>query len=220
MQFLKTANDISPLKIKGVVATERGVSNEFDLNLSKVDIKMPLDRLREYLTQNNLVLVGKQNSNFRNKFEYKVPFINESDWRLEEILVQTDGTTELERDFTFFIDKDLSRPGIPEIVMNLNIARGCIKNKDGTIVQADKSAFRIRNPHLMEVITHQHLEQIEENNRGGLQVCCEKATIRLLPEDLEATDDYITAIEGALKKNSTSEKKEALNEVCNDYGFF
>ncbi|CAG8569879.1 6522_t:CDS:2, partial [Dentiscutata heterogama] len=212
-----TPNVIAPLQVKGVVVTEKGVTKEFDLSFSEIDIKMPLDSLREYLTQKNLVLVGKQNSNFRNKFEYKVPFISESDWRLEDILVPTDGTSESDRSFTFFIDKDLAKPGFPEIIRDLNIAGGCRKNKNGTIISANRSAFRIKNPHLMEVIIHQNIEEIEENNKEGFLVYCEKGTIRLLPEDLEATKEYVEAIETALSKSNI---KKALNKVGRDYGFF
>ncbi|CAG8475517.1 20442_t:CDS:2, partial [Racocetra persica] len=217
MQFLKAAYEINPLSVRGVVVAENSVVNEFNLILTEVDISTSLDKVREYLTRNDLVLIGRQNSNFRNRFEYKIPFVDENEYKLKDILVPTDGTGEADMSFSFFIEKDLTRPGFPEIVRNLNLTRG-YKTKDDATVQANKSAFRIKNLHLMMVITHQNLEEIEDNN--GKFLCCEKGTIRLLPGDLEATEEYIEAIEDALNEDIHEDRREALHRVGKVYGFF
>ncbi|KAF0381916.1 Sel1 repeat domain-containing protein [Gigaspora margarita] len=221
MEYLNTIDEIIPQRISGSVIANGEVVNTFDLSINDINIKMPLNELREYLTRMNLVLVGIQNSNFRNKFEYKIPVINENEYKLNDILVSTYSIDEPDS-FSFFIEKDLIRPGFPEIVRILNITNGCIIMQDN-IVTTNKSAFYIKNPHLMEVIIHQNLEQIEDTGKTKFHVRCEKGTIRLLPADLVATEEYVQAIEDALDKDlnpDPRDARDALIKVGRDYGIF
>ncbi|CAG8703852.1 15954_t:CDS:1 [Cetraspora pellucida] len=218
MEFLKSAYEANPLSVKGIVIADNKIVNEFNLALSEIKPLTTLYKVREYLTQKNLVIVGRQNSHFRNKFEYKIPFVNEDDYKLKDILVPTDGTIDSAASFSFFIEKDLTRPGFPEIVRNLNLTKGYKRNERNEVIQANKNAFRIKNMHLMEIITHQTLEEIEDNQ--GRFLCCVKGTIRLLPGDLEATEEYIEAIEDALNEDINIDIKASLHRVGREYGFF
>ncbi|CAG8777746.1 19288_t:CDS:1, partial [Cetraspora pellucida] len=215
-QFLKAAYEISRLSVRGVVVAENKVVNEF--KLEEINISMSLDKVREYLTRNELILVGQQNSHFRNKLEHKIPFVNENDYKLKDILVSTDGENDNDKSFSFFIEKDLTRPGFPEIVRNLNLTKGYKRNERNEVIQANKNAFQIKNMHLMEIITHQTLEEIEDSQ--GRFLCCVKGTIRLLPGDLEATEEYIEAIEDALNEDANIDIKASLRRVGRVYGFF
>ncbi|CAG8648362.1 12128_t:CDS:2 [Gigaspora margarita] len=222
MDYLKIITVINPLQISGSVIANGEVVNTFDLSIPEVDIKMPLDELREYLTRKNLVLVGIQNSNFRNKFEYKIPVINENEYKLHDILISTYSIDEADRSFSFFIEKDLKKPGFPEIVRILNITNGCRIVQDN-VITTNKIAFRIKNPHLMEVIIHQNLSQIKDTDKQKFHVRCEKGTIRLLPADLVATEEYVQAVEDALNEDLNPDPRDAIDaliKVGRDYGFF
>ncbi|KAF0450002.1 remodeling and spacing factor 1-like isoform x1 [Gigaspora margarita] len=221
MDYLNTLDEINPQRISGSVIANGEVVNTFDLSINDVNIKTPLDELREYLTRKNLVIVGIQNSNFRNKFEYKIPVISENEYQFNDILVSTVGAND-DGDFSFFIEKDLKKPGFPEIVRNLNITNGCRLVQDN-VITTNKIAFRIKKPHLMEVIIHQNLEQIEDTGKQKFHVRCEKGTIRLLPADLVATEEYVQAVEDALNEDLNPDPRDAIDaliKVGRDYGFF
>ncbi|CAG8818250.1 25820_t:CDS:2, partial [Gigaspora margarita] len=99
-----------------------GTSEPFDLrepDISKVQL-MSLDEIREYLCQEGLALIGRQNTSFRNAFENKIPLARESECKLKDILVPTNEEAQ-DGSYSFYLEKDLRMPGFPEIVDRLHI---------------------------------------------------------------------------------------------------
>ncbi|CAG8726180.1 5055_t:CDS:2, partial [Dentiscutata heterogama] len=191
MEYLEFANDITPLKITGVVVNSDGTSRQFDLvdsDISKV-LLMSLDEVREYIYQKGLALIGRQSTNFLNAFENKIPLAREFVCELKDILIPTNEDAQ-DGSYSFYLEKDLRMPSFPEIVERLHIDKGCKKDEDDNIVSVNESAFRIRKPHMMD-------------------------------EDLEPTDEYIDAVRNALNHSEDNQKQqEALTRVGKKFGFF
>uniref|UniRef100_A0A8H3XG31 DUF7431 domain-containing protein n=1 Tax=Gigaspora margarita TaxID=4874 RepID=A0A8H3XG31_GIGMA len=221
MEYLELANEISPHRIIGVVVNSDGTSKSFDLEVSDINnvLLMTLDEMREYLCEKGSLFIGRQNTSFRNVFENKIPLARESECKLKDILIPTNEGVQ-DGLYSFYLEKNLKMPGFPEIVNTFNIDRGCIKNEDGIIEPASRSAFRIKKPHMMDVIIDQKLEQ-HNADPGRKLIILKKGTIRLLQEDLEPTKEFIEAIENAINHfKDNHEQREALNRVGEEYGFF
>ncbi|CAG8658969.1 3458_t:CDS:2 [Gigaspora margarita] len=221
MEYLEFANEISPHRIIGVVVNSDGTSKSFDLEVSDINnvLLMTLDEMREYLCEKGSLFIGRQNTSFRNVFENKIPLARESECKLKDILIPTNEGVQ-DGLYSFYLEKNLKMPGFPEIVNTFNLDRGCIKNEDGIIEPANMSAFRVKKPHMMDVIIDQKLEQ-HNADPGRKLIILKKGTIRLLQEDLEPTKEFIEAIENAINHfKDNHEQREALNRVGEEYGFF
>ncbi|CAG8469770.1 1251_t:CDS:2 [Racocetra persica] len=218
MEFLRSANEINPLKLRGVIISNDESSSPFDIepsDLKKV-LLMSLDEMREYLCQESLILIGRQNTNFRNAFKNKIPLAREPECKLKDILIPLNEDAQ-DGSYSFYLEKDLRRPGFPEIVNRLRIDYGYKKN-NGNIESANEKAFRVRRPHMMDVITEQKLEQHNAEVPGRKLLIVKKGSIRLLQEDLEPTQEYIDAVENALNEPDNQRRREALNAVGEEYG--
>ncbi|RIB19758.1 hypothetical protein C2G38_2181005 [Gigaspora rosea] len=211
MEYLEFANEIAPHRIIGVVVNSDETSKSFDLEVSDINnvLLMSLDEMREYLCEKGSLLIGRQNTYFRNAFKNKIPLARESECILKDILIPTNEESQ-DGSYSFYLEKDLTMPGFPEIVNRLHLDRRCIKSENGIIESASKSAFRIKKPHMMDIIIDQQLEQ--HNADPGR---------KLLQEDLEPTKEFIKAIENALNHSKdNNEQRKALNRVGEEYGFF
>ncbi|CAG8485476.1 712_t:CDS:2 [Scutellospora calospora] len=217
MEFFK---DIITLSLMVEVVSSDGTSTSFSLEEPNYNDfpSMSLDQMREYLYKKGLI-IGRQNTNFRNVSGSKLSLAREPECKLKDILTPTNEQVQ-DGFFTFYLDKDLEMPSFPEIVQNLNLDKGCKKLNDGTIIATKKKAYSIKNQHMMEVVIENKLEQhsIEHTRRKIL--VCKKGFIRLLQEDLEPTEEYITAVKNALKCNDNPSRRDALNRVGEEYGYF
>ncbi|CAG8696278.1 3374_t:CDS:2 [Gigaspora rosea] len=160
MEYLEFANEIAPHRIIGVVVNSDETSKSFDLEVSDINnvLLMSLDEMREYLCEKGSLLIGRQNTYFRNAFKNKIPLARESECILKDILIPTNEESQ-DGSYSFYLEKDLTMPGFPEIVNRLHLDRRCIKSENGIIESASKSAFRIKKPHMMDIIIDQQLEQ-------------------------------------------------------------
>ncbi|CAG8575025.1 16521_t:CDS:2 [Cetraspora pellucida] len=220
MEYLGFANDIAPHRLIGVIVSSDESFKEFEIEPSDINkvLLMTLDEMREYLCQEGLALIGRQNTNFRNAFKNKIPLAREPECKLKDILIMTNEDIQ-DGSFSFYLEKDLKKPGFPEIVDRLHIDRGYKKNNDN-IEPANRKAFRVRKPHMMDVIIEQKLEQHNSENPGRKLLIVKKGSIRLLQEDLEPTQEYINAVEIALTQPDNQRRREALNRIGEEYGFF
>ncbi|CAG8508881.1 4382_t:CDS:2 [Racocetra fulgida] len=207
-------------RIKVVTITNKETTTKYVLN--DLDKSASLGEVRRSLSANDDILMGKQNSQFCNKSKDKIHFDCEDNFKLEDILIPEDDF------YSVYIEKNQKKPNFIEISHRLSLNKGLRKgSNDDSIVTANKSAFSIKNPHIMNVTLNDnfrrtHGKTSEDFNKfwersfdhqdtiPPLQssvvldydvICFEKGSIRLLRKDLEVTDEYVKAIEDALDES-------------------
>ncbi|CAG8592092.1 11125_t:CDS:1 [Scutellospora calospora] len=148
MEFLEAVADIIPLSLKVEVVSSDGTSTPFNLDEPNYNDfpSMSLDQMREYLYKKGLI-IGRQNTNFRNVFGSKIPLAREPECELKDILTPTNEQAP-DGFFTIYLDKDLEMPSFPEIVQKLDLDKGCKKSNDGTIKATNKKAYSIKNQNM------------------------------------------------------------------------
>ncbi|CAG8495918.1 7536_t:CDS:2 [Cetraspora pellucida] len=214
--------------------------------IDDLDKDKTLKDTRECLSSTEEILMGWQNSAFRNKLKRKIPLSQEDKYKLEDILVSED-------DYYSLTIEMNQLPSFPKIKRQHNIEIGYKTLADGSIIAAEQRAFVIKNSHLMSItrscnfdcicrMTVKNFDAIWiksfedgygfsdnesecESESSALNECtikyCEKGSIMLSCKDLEVTEDYIKAIEDALDEDlNDTQKIEALIEIGKTFGFF
>ncbi|CAG8708421.1 12717_t:CDS:2, partial [Cetraspora pellucida] len=109
---------------------------------------------RKCLSSTEEILMGWQNSAFRNKLKRKIPLSQEDKYKLEDILVSEDDY------YSLTIEMNQS-PSFPKIKRQHNIEIGYKTLDDGLIIAAEQRAFVIKNPHLMSITHLNDIQKIE-----------------------------------------------------------
>ncbi|CAG8462901.1 16422_t:CDS:2 [Dentiscutata heterogama] len=233
----KLPDDVKRIKVN-IISDEKTSSYIMD----DLDKDKTLGEIRKILSSTEDVLMGWQNAVFRNKLKRKIPLSQEDKYKLEDILVSE------EDNYTLTIELN-QLPSFPNIKRKHNIEIGYKKHNNGSLIEANRYAFFIKNSHLMSITLNSNFQSIckktsknfdelwiksfeegydfldDENEELALNECtikyCEKGSIILSRKDLEATREYIKVIEDALDDNLTDiQKVEALVKAGEIYGFF
>ncbi|CAG8606493.1 17351_t:CDS:2, partial [Gigaspora rosea] len=233
----KIPGDVKRIKVN-IISDEKTSSYIMD-DLNKDNT---LREIRKTLSSTEEVLMGWQNAAFRNKLKRKIPLSQEDKYKLENILISEDDY------YTLTIELN-HLPSFPEIKQTHKIEIGYKKLNNGSLIAAEQPAFFIKNSHLMSIALNSNFQSVckktsknfdqlwtksfeegydfldDENDELSSNECtikyCEKGSIILSHKDLEATEEYVEAIKGALDENLTdTQKVEALIGVGKRYGFF
>ncbi|CAG8838241.1 27048_t:CDS:2, partial [Racocetra persica] len=178
-----------------------------------------LTETRKKLSSNKEIPMSRQNSHFWNDNSNRIPQDEENNYHLQKILIPKDDYYNLR------IAIDLSKPNFFEISKKLHLNKGR-KFQNNEYVTANKSAFTIKNPHMINVHLHSKFERIHEQITNGetkeyIKICYERGSVRLSRKVLEPTEEFIEAIEEALEDDkSNDEKKRNLDKVGENFGFF
>ncbi|CAG8473631.1 9893_t:CDS:2, partial [Dentiscutata heterogama] len=203
---VEITNYIKKQAIKLFLAKECPCTYTFD----HLDKSTQLSEIRRRLSLEKELLLGRQNINFFDKFGEKIAYNKENQYTLGDITFM-DGT-----DLAFYIETDQSKLSFPITARMLMLDKGLLQNNDGTIAIADKQAFYIESPHIIDFNVHNEFESI--NNDG---VIYQKGSIHLPKKYLRASDEYTEAIKDALSGNKNDEQKiDALNKISEIYGLF
>ncbi|CAG8644705.1 9501_t:CDS:2 [Dentiscutata heterogama] len=227
-------------RIKVVITTNNETTKYI---LSDLNKSASLREVRRCLSTNGDVLMSKQDSQFCNKSKDKIQLECEDDFKLEDILIPEDDF------YSVYIEKNSTKPNFIKLSRRLSLNKGRRKkSSDGSIVIASKSAFSIKNSHIMNVTVNDNLKRIHEKTNEDFNkfwersfdhqdivpplkssvnlkiydiIYYEKGSIRLSRKDLEVTNEYVKAITDALDEGqSDANKKDALNKVGEEFGFF
>ncbi|CAG8462861.1 16420_t:CDS:2 [Dentiscutata heterogama] len=238
----KIPNDERQIKVS-IINDEKPLSYIL-VNLYK---EKTLRDARKILSSTEEVLMGWQNAFFCNKLKKKIPISQEDKYKLEDVLIPEndhylliieinqlpsfpkiirqhdiekgymklkDGSLVAAEHSAFFIKNS----HLMSITLNYDFQSICKKTRKNFDQIWIKSLEEEGFDFLDEEIKN-------ENDKLALSECtityCENGSIILSYKDLEATKEYIKAIESALDENLPDERKvEALNDVGKNYGFF
>ncbi|CAG8758762.1 20842_t:CDS:1 [Dentiscutata erythropus] len=213
-------NPIIPLdtqNIRVVIVDNDGIERRSNI-LSGLDKQASLTDTRKKLSLNDKILMSKQNSHFWNDNKYRISQDDENNYTLQDILIpKTDH-------YNLYVAVDPSKPNFLEISkkLQLNKGRKTRDNSDNTYVMVNKSAFTIKNPHMINVNLQSKFERVHDREMEEyIKICYELGSVRLSRKDLAPNEDYVRAIEEALDESkSNDEKKRNLDIVGEEYGFF
>ncbi|CAG8725417.1 348_t:CDS:2, partial [Dentiscutata erythropus] len=203
---------------------------------------------RKILSSTEEVLMGWQNAYFCNKLKKKIPLSQEDKYKLEDILIPEDDNYllviemnqlpsfpkvkrqhNIEKGYMKLQDGSLvaaghsaffiKNPHLMSIALNCDFQSICKKTRKNF----DQIWMKTLEEEGFDFLDEE--PKNENDDKLTLSECtityCENGSIILSYKDLEATKEYIEAIESALDENLSDERKlEALNDIGKNYGFF
>ncbi|KAF0535478.1 hsp70 family protein [Gigaspora margarita] len=161
--------------------------------------------------------MSKQNSYFWNdNSKNRISQDDENKLILQNILIPK------QKYYNLYIAMDPSIPNFSELSKKYQLSKGRkIHDHDDTFVVASKSAFTIKNPHMINVNLQCKFERVHDRMTEEYIKSYELGSVRLSRKVLEPTERYIREIEEALDESKCNdEKKRDLDMVGEEYGFF
>ncbi|CAG8735380.1 10168_t:CDS:1, partial [Dentiscutata heterogama] len=194
--FAKPITPLDTQNIKVVIVDNDGNERK-SIILNELDKQASLTDTRKKLSLNDEILMSRQNSYFWND-NFKNRILSQDDENnctLQDILIpKTDY-------YNLNVAVDSSKPNFLEISkrLQLNKGRKTRDNSENTYVTANKSAFTINNPHMVNVNLQSKFERVHYRGMEEyIKTCYELGSVRLSRKDLTPTEGYIRAIEEAL----------------------